>query len=173
MGGVSETSLARDELAKWCVGCGLDIGFGGDPILTTSICLDRPPGAEDRADCGDHPTHLTNDARDLPFKDASLDYVYSSHTLEDFKDTRAVLNEWCRVLKVGGTLVLNLPDELAYRAFCVETNRECNGAHIHLDFSLMFVINLLTRLDYEMKPLHVQYPVDSSPYSFHIVAQRA
>jgi predicted SAM-dependent methyltransferase len=52
------------------------------------------------------------DLRALPFENESWDIVYSSHTLEHFpkSETGKVLDEWLRILKVGGELRLRLPD---------------------------------------------------------------
>lgn len=46
------------------------------------------------------------------FQDNSVDSIYSSHTLEYFNSDEAskVLTEWCRVLKVGGSLRVAVPD---------------------------------------------------------------
>jgi predicted SAM-dependent methyltransferase len=45
-------------------------------------------------------------------KDASVDFIYSSHILEHYGRTEFmnVLREWHRVLKVGGTLRISVPD---------------------------------------------------------------
>lgn len=47
-----------------------------------------------------------------PFLDNTADLIYASHVLEHFRrrDTQRVLREWYRVLKVGGTLRLSVPD---------------------------------------------------------------
>ena len=52
------------------------------------------------------------DLRALPFADESWDIVFSSHTLEHFprEQVPAVLDEWLRLIKPGGTLRLVLPD---------------------------------------------------------------
>lgn len=47
----------------------------------------------------------------LPFKNESLDYLISSHTLEHIKNTESVLKEWLRVLKVGGFMAVVMPDK--------------------------------------------------------------
>lgn len=46
------------------------------------------------------------------FKTGSVDLIYASHVLEHFgrHAYRAVLAEWCRVLKPGGVLRLSVPD---------------------------------------------------------------
>lgn len=44
------------------------------------------------------------------FSNGYFDYVFSSHLLEDFIATEAVLEEWWRVIKSGGYLILYGPD---------------------------------------------------------------
>jgi len=36
----SETSKCRSRLARYCVGAGIDIGAGGDPIVPTAVIVD-------------------------------------------------------------------------------------------------------------------------------------
>jgi len=57
---------------------------------------------------------IKSDVKNLPFEDESGDYIYASHIIEhfDFYEAFAVLKEWKRVLKTGGTLVLETPDLL-------------------------------------------------------------
>ena len=52
------------------------------------------------------------DARCLPFRDSSAGSLYSAHTLEHFshRDTGAVIREWVRVLKPGGSIEVRCPD---------------------------------------------------------------
>jgi predicted SAM-dependent methyltransferase len=57
--------------------------------------------------------HLQRPLDDLSvFEDASVDLVYACHCLEHFgyRHTRAVLQEWVRVLRPGGVLRLAVPD---------------------------------------------------------------
>lgn len=63
-------------------------------------------------------THLNNGAdlvhflpEPLPYKDNSIDSVYSSHVLEDFiaPVQRQIMLDFLRVLKPGGTLHLKMP----------------------------------------------------------------
>ena len=57
-----------------------------------------------------HVTH--NDITKLPFENDSVDLIYASHVLEYFDrdEVIPVLEEWYRVLKVGGKLRLAVPD---------------------------------------------------------------
>lgn len=49
------------------------------------------------------------DAAALPFADASLGYVLSSHQLEHHWDPIGVLKEWWRVVRPGGYMYLAIP----------------------------------------------------------------
>lgn len=58
-------------------------------------------------DCGD--VHC--DIRKLPYEDDSADEIAAIHVFEHFyrHEAARVLQEWHRVLKLGGTLTLELP----------------------------------------------------------------
>src|SRR5512137_2442781 len=107
---MSETAKHRALFLPYCIGNGLDIGYGGDPIVDTAITLDQVNRYSFE---GSKPQNLTADASSLyMFTTNSLDYVYSSHCIEDFEDTGSVLAEWLRVVKRGGYLCLLFPDEV-------------------------------------------------------------
>ena len=104
----SETSKCRNRLAPFCTGYGLDLGFGGDPITNSAIRMDFP---QPYTHVGDYPVQLGGKAEELYwFNNSVLDYIYSSHLLEDFIDTEQVLREWLRVIKPGGKLIIFCPD---------------------------------------------------------------
>ena len=92
----------------------LEIGCGDKKQFTDSITLDirRTPVVD-----------IICDAHNLPIKTESVDYIYSSHTIEHFShtDIQRVLAEWCRALKTGGTLELRCPD-LRARALLFSLN---------------------------------------------------
>ena len=165
----SETSKCRARLARWCVGYGIDLGFGGDPLTPASIRMDLPrPYADYLGDT--HPVQLGGDVADLRwFRDGVLDYVYSSHVLEDFVDVRSVLREWLRVLRPGGRLVIYCPDEQVYRRHCAATGQPYNTHHVHADFSLAFVQRDLARLGLT-RELHSAPLVEI--YSWEIVVEK-
>jgi len=163
----SETSKCRARLAPFCVGYGLDLGFGGDPIREQSIRVDAP---QPYAYTGNASVQLGGDATNLYwFQDGVLDYVYSSHLLEDFPDTETVLREWLRVLRPGGNLVIFCPDEQIYRAHCQSTGQTYNENHRHADFSLPKVRDILRRIG-GVKFIHENPLVDA--YSWELVAQK-
>jgi hypothetical protein len=142
----SETSNFRDYLVKFCSGYGVDVGYGGDPILPTAITIDNPNGC--MAYCGDHPLNLGGDARKLKwFSNDVLDYVYSSHCLEDFEDTEEIILEWLRVIKKRGKLVLLLPNQKRYEDFCRKNNILPNEAHKIKEFGIKYIEDIISRID--------------------------
>lgn len=85
-------------------GRGIDLGCGNAPIgpehypgITNCIKWDR---------CIDK----RHDVSRLPFDDMEFDWVHASHVLEHVEKTISTCNEWIRVLKPGGWLVIAVPD---------------------------------------------------------------
>lgn len=163
----SETSKCRPRLAPYCTGYGVDLGFGGDPIVPHAIRVDLP---QPYTQVGAHSVQLGGGAENLYwFRDNVLDFVFSSHLLEDYDDTEAVLREWLRVLKPGGRLIIYCPDEQRFRAHCAATGQPYNPHHKHADFSLAYVKNALDRVG-AVQILHENPNVDS--YSWELVCQK-
>ena len=84
----------------------LDIGAGDAPYWIEEgkpIRIDLDPATNPDIVC---------DARKLPLADTFADKIYTSHLLEhfSFRETIAVLREWVRVLKIGGTLEIVVPN---------------------------------------------------------------
>lgn len=166
--GRSETSKCRARLAPFCLGDGADLGFGGDPINDRAIRVDLP---NQYGAVGNYPRQLRGTVEKLHwFTDASLDYLYSSHVLEDFTDTEAIIHEWWRVLKPGGRLVIFCPDEKTYKAHCDRTGQYHNEHHVHADFSLTKVKDHLTRVG-SYKLIHEVPMIDH--YSWELVVEKA
>lgn len=163
----SETSKVRERLVSYCNGDGIDIGYGGDPIVPYAITMDL---TLKYANYLPFPQHLHGDATNLKwFRNNTLDFVYSSHVLEDFIDTEAVLAEWLRVLKPGGNLILFLPEEGLYRKYCRENGKEPNAHHIHDLFGLKYMEQIVGyRSDCEI--VHSVSPVDI--YNFELVLKK-
>lgn len=133
---MSETRKWRHLTARYCVGCGLDLGSGGDPVTPGAISVDLPPdefAAYLAVDFQRAPIHLRGDVRRLTwFTDEALDYVYSSHVLEDFalEEWPAILREWARVVRVGGHMVILIPEHERFRER-VAHGQPDNPAHQH------------------------------------------
>lgn len=100
------------EVAKYLRGRGVDLGAGDFKVLPHAISVDNGNHAQFgfvmRPD-------VSSDCEKLDvFASASLDFVYSSHLLEHIEDTEAALKEWWRLVKLGGYMVLYLPDKRFY-----------------------------------------------------------
>lgn len=90
---------------KYFKGKGLDIGYRGyhnniDPIVEGAIGVDT-----------DYPGY---DGIKLPFPTESMDFIHSSHCLEHVEDYVATIQEWYRVLKVGGYMIVTVPSQTRY-----------------------------------------------------------
>jgi predicted SAM-dependent methyltransferase len=123
----SETSTRLHLLKPYCQGNGVDIGSQGSPVNINSIQIefDRSRFEEDV------PIQWEGDGiSNLPFKNNVLDYVYSSHLIEDYEDWTSILNEWNRVIKIGGYIVIMVPDHNKFRE-CVSKGQPDNLNHKH------------------------------------------
>jgi predicted SAM-dependent methyltransferase len=164
-----ETSLCRPRLSQFCAGYGIDVGYGGDPIIPSAITMDLP---SPYTHVGATPLNLGGDAKDLYwFADNVLDFLFSSHVLEDFTigETKNVLLEWLRVLKVGGNLVLYLPEEQRYRKHCKETGQSYNYSHKIDHFGFKYIKNILKEIE-NVEVIHED--PNCEIYSFEIVAKK-
>jgi predicted SAM-dependent methyltransferase len=95
-------------ISKYFVGNGIDIGCGPDsvgqyatqfPLISSVKPWDMPDG----------------DAQYLKsIADETFDFVHSSHCLEHMVDVNEALSNWIRVTKVGGYLIITVPDEDMY-----------------------------------------------------------
>ena len=129
--GNSETAKYRHLTAQYCQGSGVDIGSSGDPVVPHAIQIDL-----EKPYCpliGDGPIHLRGDGTVLKwFAAESLDFVYSSHLIEDFYPAqwKAIFPEWSRVLKKGGYMVILAPEKERWRK-AIEAGQPPNEAHCH------------------------------------------
>lgn len=94
----------RNRVASFLRGAGLDLGCGKTKVCEAAIGVDN---AHKEADVKIDLSGI--DALRI-FADGSFDYVFSSHCLEDFYETQGLLEEWWRVIRPGGHLILYGPD---------------------------------------------------------------
>ena len=141
----SESQKYLHQVWPYLQGMGLDIGSGGWPVVPTAIQIELPitrVSTYGPVIHGALPIALRGDGKDLYwFKDAVLDYVFSSHLIEDFDEEQAppLLKEWARVVKPGGFLVILAAEEERFKA-AVAAGQGDNPAHVH-----MYAVGELTR----------------------------
>jgi ubiquinone/menaquinone biosynthesis C-methylase UbiE len=142
----SETSKVRHLVLDYCNGYGCDIGFGGDKIKKENcVGIDYAiPYTQTGGDKVDIACDVINEK--IPVADNTFDYVYTSHLIEDFKDTQKGLEEFIRILKPGGNLVLVFPDQAKYEKYCRRTGQPLNLYHVHKDMGLDFMNKVLDRI---------------------------
>lgn len=90
-----KSSYVAAIASAFCVGKGVDVGAGDDPLPGAIPVDDGMPNG-----CS---------AFNLPAEDGSLDYVFSSHCLEHIDDFVGALEHWIRKIRPGGCLFLYLP----------------------------------------------------------------
>lgn len=161
---MSETQIARPYLERFCAGCGLDVGCGDDLIVPWAIGIDKRQLGK---------TSIVGDVEDLQqwFAPNSLDFIFSSHCLEDMEDTKSVLKSWLHTIKHGGFLALFLPDQITYLKHCTDTNTEPNKDHKRIDFSLHYVMTCLKELGYDWQDVEYLNKVVGI-YSFALVIRK-
>ncbi|HIP14034.1 MAG TPA: methyltransferase domain-containing protein [Sulfurimonas autotrophica] len=92
--------LTKDELGLF-FGKGIDIGCGSDPI--TDECQ--------RFDIEDGDANCITDFID---EEGSYDYVVSIHSLEHMYDPEKTLQDWWKLVKPNGMMMIVVPDEDLY-----------------------------------------------------------
>lgn len=167
----SETSKHRDVTVPFCKGNGVDIGSGGDPVVPWAIQIELPDDKfkwynSGRAIDG---AIYRRDGHMLPFKDETLDFVYSSHLLEDFFDWWPVLSEWVRVLKPLGMLVILVPDKQRWND-AIKRGQPPNCQHRHESY-VGELSSFASRLGLTVVKDEIAKP-DTLDYTIVFVAQK-
>lgn len=103
-----EVRKVRERIVPYLTGVILDVGCGPEKVCAEAIGLDwKSPAANIQMD-------ISNPESMRLFADQSADVVFSSHFLEDIHDYRGMLQEFWRILKVDGVLILYLPHKDLY-----------------------------------------------------------
>lgn len=168
---MSECAQARPVLAKYCELPCLELGFGGVATVPEAVTFDMPipycPSFEG------HPQILQGDCKSLPFIcDNAFSSIISHHLLEDFyyPELVDILKEWRRLLKPGGLLITNCPNQAKFKAHILISKQGDNLAHREASFSLeTFKSEVVQKTgSWEV----VFEDPDVPPYSFYIVLRK-
>ncbi|MFK7941812.1 MAG: methyltransferase domain-containing protein [Paracoccaceae bacterium] len=163
----NEAGKIAHRIVPYTRGEGADIGCGPHKAFPHMIGVDN---------CKD--TELFNihikpdidcDVRELPFKDESLDFIFSSHTLEHIEDAGAALEEWMRCIKPGGHLVLYLPHKNYYPNIGTPGS---NPDHKH-DFTNADVTVLMDSTNYGWELLVDEWRNQGTEYSLFQVYKKS
>jgi len=97
----------------------------------------------------------TSDAARLPFKDLYFDVVICSEVLEHIPDHHAVIREFARVLKQGGTLAVSAPRYFPERICWMLSNdyHLTEGGHVRI-YRKNQLIALLYEAGFKLKTMH-------------------
>lgn len=159
----NESAKIRWELIPYFHGRVLDIGCGPYKAFPHFIGVDSGKA------WGHHGVDVhveTGERLDL-FTDKSCDAVYSSHLLEhiDYDKVPACINEWMRVTKTGGYLILYLPDDQDYPK-C--GSHYANPDH-RFDVNYDKVIACMSKVDYSWDLIDFQKRNQNDEYSLFFV----
>lgn len=143
----------------------LEVGCGHRKTVASALAVDIVPGgqrgrvgnAKGRRSEGD----VCASGNALPFPAASFDTVLARHNLEHYVDTIQVLEEWRRILRPCGRLVVVVPDEENYGGRTVELD----PTHFHA-FTRASLARLVQLAGYRV--CHVETAVPR--WSFLLVA---
>lgn len=104
-------------IEKYLTGNGVDVGCGTNGLSKEIPAIDNQPDQRYAH------TDVVHDCKDLEidrplefngytytFEDNSLDYIFSSHCLEDFDNIPQVFMNWWKKIKLNGLMILLLPD---------------------------------------------------------------
>lgn len=107
--GLNGHALSRSANAR--AGVRVELGGGKHPRGAGWINVDREPTADQVVD-------FEEPGFRLPFADASIDELYSSHCLEHVKNLIELLREIGRVCRVGAHVEIRVPHWLSPMALC-------------------------------------------------------
>jgi SAM-dependent methyltransferase len=100
-----ERRLVTGFLDRYFEGNGIDVGYRGsssdnEPVTPNAMGIDL-----------DFPNY---DGHIIPLPSESQDFVYSSHCLEHVDDDVKTVQEWFRIIKINGYLIITVPHKFLY-----------------------------------------------------------
>lgn len=114
--GNDRTQKEFTYIEKFLQGKGIDVGCGTNRLSPDILAIDRQNNkkyshADVIHDCHDLDIKSVQwHDKEYPFMIDSIDFIFSSHCLEDFEDIPIVFMNWWKKLKPNGYMILLLPD---------------------------------------------------------------
>lgn len=109
----NESAKIKWEIVPYTRGKGLDLGCGPYKTFPHFIGVDNGNHAQFGWNIKPDVFVETCEKLDI-FASQSMDFVFSSHLIEHIENYAGALKEWHRVLRIGGYLILYVPDEDEY-----------------------------------------------------------
>lgn len=145
---------------RYFKGQGIDIGAGNDGLSNYMEFMPLVKSIYDW-DVGD------GDAQYLDgVEDNSFDFIHSSHCLEHLHDPVIAIGNWLRVLKLGGYMVVTIPDMDLYEQGIWPSNKNSDHKHMftlnnvlkkHFDYNCIWnVPKLLALYDDNIKIIKME-----------------
>lgn len=137
-------------IKDFLIGHGVDVGCGTNRINKDILAIDQQPDkryahCDIVHDCKDLECEPFNfKGHDYTFDDNSLDFIFSSHCLEDFDNIPDVFMAWWRKLAPNGQMILLLPDMEGGR-YPKVSDPHGNPSH-KTDVGKKYILNMLESL---------------------------
>lgn len=136
---MSETHKYLNFTQKYCYradglpGCGVDIASGGAPVVVWAWQLELAPNQYSHYNSNNlprGPIQLYGDAARMCAEANSLDFVYSSHLIEDYPYDQwpELMMTWKIMLKPGGHMIILTPERVRW-AEAIRRGQPPNCSH--------------------------------------------
>lgn len=107
----------------------LELGCGARKTVPQAIGIDHAGNGESPSNLHDGQKSVADIqgdvSRPLPIQDLSVDTVIARHILEHMVDSVDVLKNWSKVLKIGGRMIIAVPDQ------SIRNTIPLNPEHVH------------------------------------------
>jgi predicted SAM-dependent methyltransferase len=171
----AESYYMRDLAMRYLVGRGVDVACGEEKVIPNAIGVDFPH----QNAIPEHPKTAADvlgawlDVCEA-FIPAQLDYVFTSHLLEDYEDMDLLpyLHTMLAALRPGGIFMVYQPIDEEYRKHCVETNQVYNNAHRQKWTGPDDFMRTFARLTRGVAVDVVEQNIGPGPYSFYVVMRK-
>lgn len=104
----------QDVIKPFITGKVVELGVGPQKTVPEAIGVDMIPEGHPILSLGDEPLSVADVVADvsgpLPFSDGEFDTLIARHVLEHIVDTNKTIEEWSRIVKPGGRMIIAVPD---------------------------------------------------------------